>query len=320
MKSRTHVRRVQLVGYSTLAVSLPKRWASRVGLSKGSRVLVEELPDGALLLRPGEASWGSEGKLVAELGLPEGIEVEVERGVIALYEAGYDVIRVVAPRAALRVVRRLLKRLSGVEVVAESDESVTLEVVLDHASLSFERVLARMAELVQLSLSDLNEYTGSRNPELLWRVIERDDELDKFYFLLVRQSSMCLRKLRLAQELGLRGVAEVYPLLYYGKTLERMGDTLVQLAMCLGEFTEQLDARTIQLMRKAFTLAVRAFTTGDPAAAKELTLLYAGSLADHSSTGVLSSVPRALAVNFLALCVDVLDSRVELEATRRPIS
>lgn len=281
---------------------------------------MEELPDGTLLVKPSKVDSGNEERRVAELKLMEGNEAEVERRIIALYEAGYDVIRVAAPDPALKVVRRLVKRLSGIEVVAESSDYVTLEVVLDHASLSFEKILTRMAELVQLSLDDLGMYSKGGGTELLKRVMQRDDELDKFYFLLVRQSSICLRKPRLARELGLRGSADIYPLLYYGKTLERMGDILTQLAMYLSEFGERLDAGTLQVLRRAFLLAVNAFNFGDLTTARELTLLYADFFSSHKPALILGSVPLALVSNFLALCHDALDSRVELEAARRSLS
>ena len=41
-------RKVQGVGYSTLAVSLPKDWADEVGLNKGDRVTFEKQEDGSL--------------------------------------------------------------------------------------------------------------------------------------------------------------------------------------------------------------------------------------------------------------------------------
>ncbi|MFN4045999.1 MAG: AbrB/MazE/SpoVT family DNA-binding domain-containing protein [Acidilobaceae archaeon] len=39
------VRRVQLTGKTTYIISLPKEWARSIGLTKGSRVFVEVLPD-----------------------------------------------------------------------------------------------------------------------------------------------------------------------------------------------------------------------------------------------------------------------------------
>jgi phosphate uptake regulator len=45
-------RKVQLVGGNTFMVSLPKKWADRIGLKKQDEIEIEEQPDGALWLSP----------------------------------------------------------------------------------------------------------------------------------------------------------------------------------------------------------------------------------------------------------------------------
>ena len=320
MAASIYLRRVQKVGYSTLAVSLPRRWAAKVGLDKGSRIVMMELPDGALLLAPEQHERQASERLKAVLELPEGVEVEVGREVIALYEAGYDTIELAAPREVLDAVRKLIwKRLIGLEVTAESEHSLTLEVVLDHSSLTFDTILGRMSGLVERSLGDLRAYVHKLDPKPLANVVERDDELDKFYFLLVRQASICFRKPELFRRLGLSDSLEILPLLYYGKTLERMGDTLTQLAMYLLESSRPLDAPIVETMERAFSLAAGAFRSDDAALARELALLYSNFFKGRRAASILGDVPLSLAGNFLGLCLDVLDSRVELEAVRRSL-
>jgi len=316
---RVHVRRVQRVGYSSLAVSLPKQWARKWGVDKGSRVVVRELPDGTLLLAPEAAAGALSGRWKALLELPDGTEAEVERGVIALYEAGYDAVKVVAPPAALRALGRLTRRLSGIEVVEEGAGYAILEIVLDHASLSFGKILNRMSSLVGESLGDLAAYAGGASPEVLDRVVARDDELDKFYFLLVRQASMCFRRPHLLRELGLSDAAEILPSLYYGKTLERMGDTLVQLAMYAKERGRRPDAALVEKLREALTLSSAVFREGDANAASRLVALHRSFFEGRSPGEVIGDPFLSLAGNFLSLCLDVLDARVELEAIKRPL-
>lgn len=317
--ARIYVRRVQQVGYSSLSISLPKRWARSWGLSRGSRVVIRELLDGTLLLAPEGKAGAPAGGWKALLELPEGTEAEVERGVIALYEAGYDEIRVVAPPSALKALGRLVRRLSGVEVVEEGPGFAVLEVVLDHASLGFGKISDRMASLVRASLEDLAEYAGGGGPESLERVVLRDDELDKFYFLLVRQASMCFRKPHLLRDLGLSDSAEILPSLYYGKTLERMGDTLVQLAMYAKDRGRPIAVDLVDRMKEAFSLSVVAFKEGEEGAMSKLATLHRGFFEGRSPAEVIGDPLLSLTGNFLSLCLDVLDARVELEAAKRPL-
>lgn|GEM_PF-753684 len=316
---RVYVRRVQRVGYSTLSVTLPKRWAVARGVDKGSLLYIYEMPDGSLIVKTrGEEEWP--GRLKALLKVSEAAEVELERSIIALYEAGYDVIKVAArgKLGASGAIRKALKRLSGVEVVEEGRDYVVLEVVLSPQNLKFPRILDRMEVLVRSSLDDLGEYAAKGCGEVLYSIVERDDELDKFYFLLVRQASTCFRNPGMAGELGLDEQLEVLPILYYGKTLERMGDTLTQLAMYAAEYGRRVGEELVQLMRDAFSCAVSSFRRGDERAMRRLTLLHHNYFR-RSPRELLGDPVLSLTGNFLSLCMDAIDARVELVALRWPL-
>lgn len=318
---RVYVRRVQRVGYSTLSVSLPKRWAAARGVGKGSLLYVYEMPDGSLVVRTSEEGERPV-RLKALLRVSDVAEAELERSVIALYEAGYDVIRVVArgglSAAISRAVKRALWRLSGIEVVEEGKDYVILEVVLSPQNLSFPKILDRMEVLVRSSLDDLEEYAAGEGRALLSSIVERDDELDKFYFLLVRQASTCFRSPRMAGELGLDLQLEVLPILYYGKTLERMGDTLTQLAMYASEYERRVELGLVRLMREAFSCAVSSFRRGDEKAMRRLTLTHHDYFR-RSPRELLGDPVLSLTGNFLSLCMDAIDARVELSALKWPL-
>ena len=49
------IRKVQLTGKSSYTVSLPKVWATQLGLKEKSRVALSTLPDGSLRVTPNEA-------------------------------------------------------------------------------------------------------------------------------------------------------------------------------------------------------------------------------------------------------------------------
>ncbi len=320
MELRTYPRRIQVIGKKTYAVTLPKRWVSSHNLDKGSLVLLVERDDGTLVVVPGGKTY-PEVKAKAVLHASFGEEAELERNVIALYEAGYDVIRVVVkPRVTrqfLRVLKKVLARLSGVEVAEEGEDYVLLQVVLDPRRVGFDRVLGRMEVLLRASLSDLLEYAEKGTREALKALVERDDEVDKCHFLLNRQASLVVRRPELARDLGLESLVELIPILYYGKTLERMADTLTQLAMYLLEFAAPLDVSLVKTMRRGLKWAILAFRDEDQSAAKSLAREYSKYFS-KTTREVLSDPRNYLVGNFLSLCLDVVEAYVELVATRIP--
>ena len=205
----------------------------------------------------------------------------------------------------------------GLELVEEGVDYVELQVVLDPSSASLKRTLERMEVLVRASLRDLEEYARTGDKGLLSLLMDRDNEIDKHYFLLNRQASLVVRRPEMAEELGLGSLLELVPVLYYGKTLERMGDTLSQLAMYLSEFDAKMDAELVGLMKRALSLAVLAFKGGDQEAARALSELYE-SFFSRPSREILSDARLYLAGNFISLCLDVVEAYVELLATKSP--
>ncbi|MFP3209211.1 MAG: AbrB/MazE/SpoVT family DNA-binding domain-containing protein, partial [Nitrososphaeria archaeon] len=50
---RMYARKAQKIGYSTLAVTLPKDWVKQVGIKPGDIVSMIRLEDGSLKIKPG---------------------------------------------------------------------------------------------------------------------------------------------------------------------------------------------------------------------------------------------------------------------------
>jgi len=66
--------------------------------------------------------------------------------------------------------------------------------------------------------------------QYLKSIIERDEELDKFYFLLSRQVALSLKSSSYAEKVGIPQRPLLLPYFNYAKTLERLGDVFVSLA------------------------------------------------------------------------------------------
>ena len=55
-KTASDYRRIQITGRGSYVVSLPKKWVSDMGLSKGERIAVFKQSDGSLSLVPKESA------------------------------------------------------------------------------------------------------------------------------------------------------------------------------------------------------------------------------------------------------------------------
>jgi len=87
------VRKVQKVGYSTLAVSIPKEFAKEMNLAPGDSLLFREDADGTLRLIPATKAKGS-GRATIRAEQAGGDEM-LTKLVVGSYALGYDTIEIV---------------------------------------------------------------------------------------------------------------------------------------------------------------------------------------------------------------------------------
>lgn len=300
-------RKLIKLGKSSLAVTLPRRWVESLGLKEGDLVLVDEHDDYLMIL---VADRRREEGRSAHVRAGRGEEDSLARMIIALYQAGYDVIRISTPEgrvSALREsLRRTLSRLIGLEVVEEGADYIVLQMVTDAAAMSAERVLNRMEILVLNSLKDLDLYARSGDTSILADILERDEEIDKFYFLLSRQVSLALRNPAYLKQMGVEDRPLLLPIFNYGKTLERIGDVLVGLARAAAH--ARLESEAVETARRAVEAGIRAFHLGDENSKRNIVSLYT----EYFSSPRYSLVEHLIG-NIVSLALDMLESRVELE-------
>ena len=178
------LRKLQRTPDGTYLVTIPKAWAKRVGLDVGSVVSYEERQDGRLLLSP----------KIDEERAPLEVVLEaspfVRREIIERYLLGYDIIRVQSKDSfspeIREEVRRTTKRLVGLEVLEEESKKIVLQCLVEPSLLNPERILRRLEMLsMPMQLDSVQAFVSS-NGELAKGVVERDEEVDRWYFLLVR--------------------------------------------------------------------------------------------------------------------------------------
>ncbi len=178
------LRKLQRTPDGTFLVTIPKAWAKRVGLGAGAVVSYEERQDGRLLLSP----------KIDEERPPQEVTLDasplLRREIIERYLLGYDIIRVQSkgpiPAELREEARKASKRLVGLEVLEEDSKKIVLQCLVEPSLLVPERILRRLEMLSMPMEIDATQAFLNSSTELAKSVIERDEEVDRWYFLLVR--------------------------------------------------------------------------------------------------------------------------------------
>lgn len=198
------LRRVQITRGGTFFVSLPKEWAEKNGLKRSSVVATSETADGRLLIDP---------RYDVER-VPSTIAIKpsphLEREIIGKYLLGYDMIRIEAKdRISLEErekVKQTSSRLVGLEIIEEDYSKIILQCLLEPSALPPEKILRREQSICLSIHRDAVTAVVDGDVHLARNVVDRDNEVDRLYFLLVR----ILRTI--IQNPGLSEKLDIYPI------------------------------------------------------------------------------------------------------------
>ncbi len=228
------LRKIQEIG-GTYLLSIPKDWARRSGLTKGSLVAITEREDGCIIVSP---QYNLEKSVETTMIHPSQY---LEREITGKYLLGFDVIEVsgetrLSPEVSERV-RGNVRRLIGLEIVEEDAYKVVLQCLLEPSVLPPERILRRQHLLASSMHRDVLTAFDEGNSPLARSIIERDDEVDRLYFLLVRILRMIVLNPHLSEKLGL-SMIDCLDYRLMASYIEAIADHSQEIARNVIEFAE----------------------------------------------------------------------------------
>ena len=222
-----NARKVLEMGGGTLLVSLPKDWARRNGVGKGDTLDVSEFTGRSLIVRPVQDMEDRPREFV--VGYPGEDFGQVSNDVTGAYLLGYDTIKVQGKRRISTEDRERLKetirRLIGLEIMEEDSKKMTLQFLIDPSAIVPEKTVRRMSGILEGMLRDMSEALTEGDGKLMALVSERDDEVDRLYFLLVRATRAAVTRPDVTQRYGLTSV-DLLDYRVLASFLESIGDAV----------------------------------------------------------------------------------------------
>jgi phosphate uptake regulator len=315
------------MGEGTILVSLPKAWVRKNGIKKGDTLAVEELSGRKLMVRPYEGSQ-DEPKQIA-IDYPGDDINQVTNNVTGAYLLGFDVIRIVGGKVITREDRAGIKatigRLVGLEIMDEDSKRISMQFLLEPTAIVPEKVVRRMSGLLDGMLKDTAEALAKGDSKLLALVGERDDEVDRLYFLLVRATRAAIVRPEVAEGYGLSAV-DLLDYRVLASFLESTGDAVSELSHKLqaGLNSKPLAKEYAACVTKLMSmndLATRAFISRKPgtpntlnkqvnALAQEVTQNLAATAKLPAGGGAGAAETLAALERVSKLLVDVADLAV----------
>ena len=224
-------RRLQKIG-SSILVSLPKEWVDANNLDKSNQVEIETNQNN-LSIRTQQSKRPSK-EIEISYPLPKGESIVPT--MTGAYLLGFDLIKIVG-KSPISIsdresVRGSMRRLVGMEIIDEDATNISVQFLLDETSVNPQNILKRMSSIALGMFSDVISSLESGDKTNLETIANRDAEINRQYFLLVRLIRSTIMDTRLAGIFNLENI-DILDYRIAANTLEIAGDTVVELSKSL---------------------------------------------------------------------------------------
>jgi phosphate uptake regulator len=220
------IRKLQYSGKGTYVISLPKKWLEKHNLEKGDRFAIMEMENG-LFVTP---KFNEIRELTANLKISK----YIAREITARYTYGYKNIVISGPISSHHrmIISQTLSELMGYDIVEETEDHILITDLLNPSQLNITKTLKRMFFLASLMHKDSITAFMEQDKELARDIIKRDSEVNKLFFLTVRQIRTALQDTSMAESIGVKHLQSI-DLRVVSKCIEVIGDYAVFIAKAI---------------------------------------------------------------------------------------
>jgi phosphate uptake regulator len=263
MAEREETRKIQFTGKSSYIVSLPKQWIMELGLKQGDPINVVRQGSSTLQISPTQYSTKTLQMEDAtfEVG-PDDENSSIVRRLISLYFLGFKTINIKPKTGRFKPAQRtavkdaVKKMLMGTEIISDSTEGITIQVLVNLLELSVNGAFKRMIHLAKSMLRDALLAVKESNFELAQEVINADDEVDRFGFYIIRQLKIAIQNEHMLKEMGFKNLRDCLGFRLVVKNIERTGDHAVFIAQDLLEFRKPIKKEILAKIQEMSDFAI----------------------------------------------------------------
>jgi phosphate uptake regulator len=248
-------RKVQRLGPSTLAMTLPAEWAKEHNVDKGDEVSLRMGGKGTLTVLPESASQEDSSATIRADNLDAD---SLERAIVAQYVLGRRVIHIQKDDGALdsehiNAVYQAETQLMGLGVIEETPDRIAIRCSVDPEDFTLDNLLERLENTGSTMRGEAIKALAHGNTDLAERALNRERQANKIFVLLLRLIFTAYQNPNLARAVGLESG---FPLIGYrsvAKNLELTADNAEDIATIVADGegdTLDVDSKTMRRIRE----------------------------------------------------------------------
>jgi phosphate transport system protein len=264
-----HIRKLVKAGATSHTVSLPKEWLQKNKLKKGDNIFITEHSDSELRIMPRAGEDKEEEKEVT-------IEVDgkdigtVQREITSAYLNNYSQIHLAGKTVneKAKKLRNILHHFVALEVDEQTGSRISAKDLLNMSEISIEKTIRRMDMTLRSIMQDSIKAIGSKT--IQESIEQRDDDVNRLYFLLFRILKGALNNRKVATNLKVTN-NEILATWYLTVNVENMADNAKAVSMLAGKINDrELLREAYQEIESAYADVMKAYYNRDRKLADEV--------------------------------------------------
>ena len=246
-------RKVQVTGRGSYIISLPKEWVQDIGLKKGSEIDFNVQTDASLTLVPRKLKEKIEEDEALKLkeyyinvDLAQEDLQSTLRMIQALYVISADVIRIRfrtvedAAKCKAEIKNFVRDTFLGAEIIDETPEEITLQILIKHSEFPLEKAVRRMAIVALSANKDAISALKDRSQALFQSVISAHNDVNRLGLYIVRQLKFGIER-NLFRELGFKTPKEFLLYRIIVNDIKNIGENALNIINNLATFQKLID-------------------------------------------------------------------------------
>ena len=251
-------RKVQKVGYSTMAVSLPAEWVKRNNIKPSDLVFLVQEKDGTLKVLPSHIAQREEAEeyiINVDACDEHGM---LKRIIIGSYILGRDVIRITSSsrigKEHIDEVRGVVPRLMGLGILEETPKNILLQCSIDPTKFKLDMLVRRLSIISTTILSEAMQAFLENNKSLAEEAIGREEGANTIYYLAVRLLLSAQAKTEIAEQIGVDDIVLIPAVRLVLQCLELIADYSQDIAKKIIELQANWDKLPKDVIERIYHL------------------------------------------------------------------
>jgi phosphate uptake regulator len=264
-----HMRRLVKAGHASHTVSLPKSWIDKNNLKKGDTLFIIEKSDSELKITPKQEEEKKEQKEIT-IDVDNKTIGSIQREITSAYVNNYSRINLVGKSVSekSKKLREVLHHFVALEVDEQTSSKISAKDLLNLKEISVEKTVRRMDMTLRSIIQDSIKAIG--NMSIHESVEQRDNDVNRLYFLLFRLLKSALSNQRIAENFKISN-NEVLSTWYLTVNIENIADNAKTINRLMDKINDEaLLKQALREIEKAYEDVMKAYYNKDKKLADEV--------------------------------------------------